>query len=167
MAPMTTPANSDASDAALLAAHAAALADGIELVLAGWVVRVVEQRVLAARGAGAIAPDVLADARAAGAAAVADLVPRIRTLLDQDVDVQRTNPLAILRAAVPYPTAVLRAAAVEPVRRDEFAECNFPDDVYDLTPASFADIHPSLQELGIVWGAAKAHVHLSRRRRAQ
>jgi hypothetical protein len=142
------------------------LADGIELVLAGWVVRVVEQRVLAARG-GAIAPDVLADARAAGAAAVADVVPRIRTLLAQDVDVQRANPLAILRAAVAYPTAVLRAAVVAPVRRDEFAERNFPDDVYDLTPASFADIHPSLQELGIVWGAAKAHVHLSRRRRVQ
>jgi hypothetical protein len=60
---------------------------------------------------------------------------------------------------------VLRAAGVPPVRRDEFAEHAFPDDVYDLAPASFADVDPSLHEPGLVWGAAKAHVHLSRRRR--
>jgi hypothetical protein len=37
--------------------------------------------------------------------------------------------------------------------------------VYDLTPASFADVDPALHEPGLVWGAAKAHVHLARRRR--
>jgi hypothetical protein len=42
---------------------------------------------------------------------------------------------------------------------------SFPDDVYDLTPASFADVDPALHEPGLVWGAAKAHVHLARRRR--
>ena len=41
----------------------------------------------------------------------------------------------------------------------------FPDDVYDLAPASFADVDPALHEPGLVWGAAKAHVHLARRRR--
>ena len=36
--------------------------------------------------------------------------------------------------------------------------------LYDLSPASFADLAPALKEPGLVWGAAKAHVHLSRRR---
>jgi hypothetical protein len=51
------------------------------------------------------------------------------------------------------------------VARDEFSLRNFPDDVYDLTPASFADVDPELHEPGLLWGAAKAHVHLARRRR--
>ena len=49
-------------------------------------------------------------------------------------------------------------------RRDEFAERTFPDDVYDLSPASFADVDPALHEPGLMWGAAKAHVILHRRR---
>ena len=61
---------------------------------------------------------------------------------------------------------MLREAGVEPAERDEFATRAFPDDAYDLAPASFADVHPSLHEPGLVWGAAKAHVHLRRRREA-
>ncbi len=53
-----------------------------------------------------------------------------------------------------------------PLARDAFARRQDPDDVYDLMPASFADIDPALAEPGLVWGAAKAHVHLARRRRA-
>jgi hypothetical protein len=60
---------------------------------------------------------------------------------------------------------VLREAGARPVARDAQAQRHFPDDLYDLTPASFADIDPALHEPGLVWGAAKAHVHL--RRRAQ
>ncbi|MCU1353816.1 MAG: hypothetical protein JWM05_3025, partial [Acidimicrobiales bacterium] len=101
---------------------------------------------------------------AAAAAAVADVVPRVQALLATDVDDQRANPLAVVRGAVRYPTAVLRAAGVPPVVRDAFGERAFPDDDYDLTPAAFGDLDPSLQELGIVWGAAKAHVVLARRR---
>jgi hypothetical protein len=91
-------------------------------------------------------------------------MPELRALLAADVDAQRANPLALLRAAVRHPTEVLRAAGVAPVARDEFAEHSFPDDIYDLSPAAFADVDPSLTELGIVWGAAKAHVILTRRR---
>jgi hypothetical protein len=50
------------------------------------------------------------------------------------------------------------------VARDEFQIRNFPDDDYDLTPAAFADVDPAHHEPGLVWGAAKAHVHLARRR---
>ena len=63
-----------------------------------------------------------------------------------------------------YPTEVLRRAGVPPVARDEFAVHAFPDDDYGLTPAAFVDIDPSLQDPGVRWGAAKAHVVLSRRR---
>ena len=73
--------------------------------------------------------------------------------------------IADTHAAVRYPTAVLVGAGVPPVERDEFTERRFPEDVYDLAPATFADLDPSLHEPGLTWGAAKAHVHLARRRR--
>jgi hypothetical protein len=65
---------------------------------------------------------------------------------------------------VPIATAVLREAGARPVARDEFGERSFPDDVYDLSPATWTDVDPALHEPGLVWGAAKAHVHLARRR---
>jgi len=98
--------------------------------------------------------------------AASDVGPRIHALLALDIDEQRVNPLALVREAVRYPTEVLRAAEVRPVHRDEFAARQFPDDDYDLTPTSFGEIDPDLHEPGLVWGAAKAHVHLSRRRAA-
>ena len=65
-------------------------------------------------------------------------------------------------AAVRYPTAVLEAAGVPPVVRDEAAEELFPDDRYDLIPASFADLGADLAEVGLYWGAAKAFEHKRR-----
>ncbi|MDQ2825886.1 MAG: hypothetical protein M3Y04_02780, partial [Actinomycetota bacterium] len=85
-------------------------------------------------------------------------------LLAADIDDQRTTPLALLRGAVRYPTAVLRAAGVAEVERDPIQARLLPDDPYDLSPATFADVDPSLAEPGMVWGAAKALAH--RRRHA-
>lgn len=150
------------SDDELLAAHAAVLADAIERALPGWVVRCVHDLAEAWRPGSSRA---LAGAAAdAGREAAAQVGPEVRALLEQDVDAQATGPLAVLRSAVRYPTQVLAGAGVPPVVRDEFAERAFPDDVYGLAPASFADLHPALHEPGIVWGAAKAHVVLARRR---
>src|SRR5262245_13185594 len=104
---------------------------------------------------------VLADA--AAARATDDVNAALRALLERDVDAQEANPMAVLRAAVRFPTQVLRGANVAPMRRDEFAARAFPDDVYDLTPASFADVDPSLHDPGLRWGAAKAYAHLHRR----
>ncbi len=132
----------------------------IDASLAGWVERSVERVLTAYRGS--VDPQVMAEARAAGEAAQADIVPRVRALLTADIDEQRTNPLSILRQAVPYPTEVLRRAGVPAVERDRFAADRFPDDDYDLTPASFADIHPSLLDAGVAWGAAKAWAHKQR-----
>jgi hypothetical protein len=87
----------------------------------------------------------------------------VRELLAADIDEQRTTPLAILRgAALRYPTSVLHAAGVPPVVRDRAAEELFPDDLYDLVPASFADLDPSLADAGLRWGAAKAFEHKRR-----
>jgi hypothetical protein len=156
-------ASDDPADAEALAGYATALADGIERAIPGWVDRVA-RRVLDDQG---IAVDpTLADAIAGAArAAQEDGSPRVRALLATDVDEQRGNPLAVLRSLVRYPSAVLRSAGARPVDRDEFSRRSFPDDDYGLTPASFADVDPDLHDPGLVWGAAKAHVHLARRRR--
>lgn len=140
--------------------QAEALARAVEAALPGWVERAVEGRL--GDGAGPTGSDVLAEARRAGEQARGDVGGRIRALLALDIDDQRANPLAILRTAVRYPTEVLLRAGVAPVARDRFAEERFPDDVYDLTPAAFADIDPALHQPGIEWGAAKAWAHMRR-----
>jgi hypothetical protein len=150
-------------DLEALARYAAALADGVQAALTGWVERSVE-RVHVERLGRRPPMEVREAATRAGLDAAADVGGRVHALLALDIDEQRTGPLALVRQAVPYPTGVLRAAGVPPVERDEFAARQFPDDVYDLAPVSFGELDPDLQETGLVWGAAKAHVHLSRRR---
>ncbi len=151
-----------AADMEALQRHAAVLADGIESALGPWVERCVRTRV--EDSGGVFTAEVRAHAAAAGRAAVEVTVPRVRALLELDIDAQPTGPLAIVRTAVVFPTEVLRSAGVRPVDRDEAARSMFPEDDYDLTPASFAELDPALTDAGIVWGAAKAHVHLARRR---
>ena len=146
-----------------LASYGRTLADAIEAAIPGWVVRQVRQ-VMEAQPGGCPAATV-EEAMAAGWRARDDVGPRVRQLLDADVDDQRTTPLAIIRGAVTYPTEVLKAAGAAPAARDRFAVQSFPDDVYDLTPASFADLDPDdpgLAEAGLSWGAAKAFVHRRR-----
>ena len=164
MAPDTSSRSpDDPGDAAALAGYATALADGVERAIGPWVDRAV-RRVLADQGMG-VTPEVEAAIADAAARARHDGAPRVRALLETDVDAQAGNPLAVLRSLVGYPTEVLRAAGAQPVARDDFAVRSFPEDVYDLSPATFADVDPELHEPGLVWGAAKAHVHLARRRR--
>lgn len=142
---------------------AAALADAIEEVLPGWVERSVAVA-LAAAGEEADAA-VAEEAEAAGRRAAVEVGAAVRALLATDIDSQPTTPLTLLREAVRYPTEVLRRAGVKPVAaRDDVKVRLFPDDVYDLSPAAFADVDPRLAEPGIVWGAAKAYEHLRRHR---
>lgn len=148
-----------------LAQCGAELATAVEAALPGWVERRVAERVQQFTSMPA-PDDLLAAARAAGERARDEVGAELRRALLADVDAQLVNPLAIVRRAVAYPTAVLRAAGVPEVVRDEFEERAFPDDVYALSPASFADVDPSLHEPGLVWGAAKAHAHLARHRRS-
>ena len=137
--------------------YAEALAAGVERALPVWVVRSVE-RVMT----GELVGTVRTAARDAAAQATAEVGGAVRRLLETDLDQQTTTPLALLRGAVRYPTDVLRQAGVPRVQRDRFAEETFPDDIYDLTPASFADLDPELAGPGLAWGAAKAFVHKRR-----
>lgn len=140
--------------------HARALADGICAALPGWVERSVEHLLVAHRGAAD--PSVMVSAREAGARAAVEVGEEVRALLGADIDDQRANPLGLVRGAVGYPTDVLRQAGVPPVERDSFAEERFPEDCYDLSPTSFADLDPGLREIGLMWGAAKAWEHKRR-----
>ena len=149
----STPTRTD--DEARLAELAEGLADGIVAALPGWVARCI-----AARSVGVTVDDVVV--AAAGRRAAADVGSRVRRLLAADIDEQRTGPLALVRHAVAYPASVLSAAGVAPVERDADAVRLFPDDAYDLSPASFAELHPDLRGPGLEWGAAKAHVHRRR-----
>jgi len=143
--------------------HSAALAQAIEDVLAGWVERSVATAV--ARSGAKAGAAVLAEAEEAGRRATAEVGAAVRELLAADIDEQRSTPLTLLREAVRYPTEVLRRAGVAPVPgRDDVKVRLFPDDVYDLSPASFGDVDPRLTEPGLVWGATKAFEHLRRRR---
>jgi hypothetical protein len=141
---------------------AAALYDAIDAAIEPWLERLVVNT--ARRRLGEIPAAVSAAARRTAACTAPGVLQRVHELLATDVDEQRTNPLGVLRGAVSGPTAVLRDAGVPPVRREEFEERTFPDDVYGLGPATWRDVDDSLHEPGIEWGAWKAGVVLSRRR---
>jgi hypothetical protein len=145
-----------------LAHHAEVLLAGVDAALPGWVVRCVETRLV--QWQGQVPDEVRAAAEAAGAEARADITPRVAEVLRADIDDQPVPPLSILRTAVRYPTRVLADAGVPHVVRDEMDERMHPDDVYGLAPANFADLDPRLHEPGLAWGAAKAFVHLRRRK---
>jgi hypothetical protein len=127
----------------------------------GWVERSVA-RILSAWQDGAPDPAVLAAAREAGQRAAVEVGGAVRSLVAADIDDQRSTPLALLRAAVRYPTDILQSAGVPPVERDPVQVRLLPNDIYDLSPASFADVDPALAEPGLMWGAAKALAHRRR-----
>ena len=156
-------AGDDPADAAAMAAYASDLAEAMVAAIPAWIERLVVERIRAQRGAVTAAEQ--AAAAQAGRRAGAEAEPALRTLLETDIDRQGTTPLAVARGQITFANAALAAAGVTPPPRDEFARRQAPEDTYDLTPASFADIDPALAEPGLVWGAAKAHVHLARRRR--
>jgi hypothetical protein len=141
----------------------AELAARVTAAVPGWVRRCVESRLPpSARDRDA----VLAEAEAAGLQAQHDVAAQLRVLLAADVDAQRFTPLEVVRAAVAFPTQVLRGAQVPPVPRDRFVVERFPDDPYGLTPASLQAMDPGLAEPAIAWGAAKALAHRVRHARS-
>jgi hypothetical protein len=135
-------------------AEGVALADAVDAAFDGWI------RSCVARfdGALAVGPDVAA----ASVEAKQMVMPILRAFFALDIDQQRTTPLTLLRTAVAYPTAVLQRGGVPPVRRDVSDEERFPEDVYNLNPATWSDIGESVAEPGLRWGAAKAFEHRRR-----
>lgn len=149
--------NNRQADESLFAELSDALASAAVAAIGPWVEAAVAAR---SDDDGSLHPV----ARQAGEQATDELGEELRVLLATDIDEQRTNPLAVLRGAVPYVTAVLRSAGVPPVARDRDAVALHPDDQYDVTPGAFIDFGEDVHEAGIRWGAGKAHLHLSRRR---
>jgi hypothetical protein len=154
-------------DEALLALYAGMLRDALVAVLPLWIERCVSERARAAEAAGLVRFEAAALAEAAaraGEQAVVDVGPRLTRLLLADPDQQDTTPLELLRAAARHATAALHQLGVPTVERAEAQAAVLPDDVYDLGPSALTDLDESLGEVGLRWGAAKAHVHLTRRR---
>jgi hypothetical protein len=129
------------------------LVEAVDAELAGWI----ERRMRALDPDSATAGDV-------ARACADDTVRRLRDLLATDIDQQRTTPLQVVRDAMAAPTEALAAAGVPPVRRDPRQLEVEPDDVYDLGPATWADLGEDVGQAGLLWGAAKAMVHLRRHR---
>lgn len=163
--PDETPPPPTDPGAEALARYGEALTVAVEAALGPWMAAAVEAHLPAGLTPGrrAEVDRHLADETAR---AVADIGGRLRQLLALDLDDQWTNPLSIIRQAVAHPTAVLAAAGAPPVARDDTDAALHPDDVYGLVPLAFADLGPEVHERGLEWGAAKAHVHLTRRRAA-
>ena len=150
-----------AADEERLAAIADELADRVEEVVPGWIEGLVLTRV---RECGDVSAEAAAEAVVAAEAASAEVGPRMRRLLETDIDDQAANPLELLRRATRHAHDALARIGVPSVVRDDFARRSFPNDAYDLMPATWSDIHPDLHEIGLTWGAAKAFVHKARRR---
>lgn len=98
------------------------------------------------------------------AATMEALGPELDRILSADVDAGAGTPLAAVRAATGDVTRLLVDCGAAVPARDAFDARAFPDDLFALGPAAFADIDPGLHEPGLRWGAARAHVHLRRRR---
>ena len=143
------------SDDDKLAEYAEALRAGLAVHTGRWVEGVVRARA---------DPDSAPLIMESLANEVDRVLVAVAELLSADIDAQRANPLAVIRSLVPPITSALRNVGATPVNRDPDAERLFPGDVFDLTPGAFSDIHPELHMPGLTWGAAKAHVHIQRRR---
>jgi len=89
---------------------------------------------------------------------------RLGALLALDIDRQRTTPLSIFRDAVRFPVEALHAMGAAPVHRGDVSRWAFPNDPFGITPGNLSDIGDEVHHAGIVWGAAKAGLHLERRR---
>lgn len=140
--------------------EAAALYEAIARSLAPYVEELVIGRLREAFGD---VTDAQRDAaRHAGLVAAREVDARLAALLATDIDEQRSTPLAELRRVVPYATEVLERFEVPPRTRDRYLEQRFPDDRYGLTPASMSVLGADVEELAIVWGAAKAMAHRRR-----
>ena len=142
-----------------------AIVAGVERELAGWVERSVTH-ILDAWGR--TSRDVRAraerDALVAGRTATARITEELRALFALDPEQQRSTPLEIVRRAYREPTAVLAAAGIPPVERDEFAERAWPDDTYGLVVHGLGELgDEELAPLQLAWGMAKAKVVRARR----
>ena len=144
-------------EAALLAQHTATLRDALAEKVPQWAATVVQ-----ALTPEPDSPESDEAVERVRTTAETETVPELTRLLDTDIDAQWCSPLDVVRTLVPVLTDTLDQLGAAARPRDARSQELMPDDIYAITPATFADIHPSLHEPGLGWGAAKAHVHLRR-----
>ena len=127
--------------------------------LPGWVERSVVGR-LPPEPDDARRADLVVLVAAAGAAAADEGRRGLQDAVRREPGIDHgPAPLQVLRRLVSHPTAVLRSLGTPELDRAPFDRQAFPDDVYDLSPATWADIDPALHEPGLAWGAATAYLH--------
>ncbi len=163
---MTDAAREDEARAlARLDETGAAIVRGVERQVPGWA-RAQVERLLEAWGRAPADARMRAEAQSAeaGAAAARRVLAELRALFAVDPAQQQATPLEVVRTAYREPTAVLAAAGVPPIVRDEFDERAWPDDVYGLVLRTLGDLgDPELAPLHLAWGMAKATVIRARR----
>lgn len=157
--PMTPPD----PDAELLAACGESLLEAARAGVPDWVRRTLGAHLTEA-GIDPSSEDWVRRVEDAAAATTDEVLTRLAELMGRDIDDQRSTPLQILRDATAHANRVLESAGVAPVVRDEWERRSFPEDIYRLAPAALSDVDESLHEPGLLWGAAKAHAVLARRR---
>jgi hypothetical protein len=137
-------------DAARYSEIAAALFSTVDRALDAWVEHTLRSR-------GITDPPILA---ATVASVRSRALPDLDELLAADIDQHRSTPLEILRRATAPMTEALRAQGMRPDPRamDE-------RDPFQIGPMTWSDLNAEVAEAGMTWGAAKAHIHISRRRR--
>jgi hypothetical protein len=146
-----------------MAEAAAAMVAGVERAVPAWVRREVARLLIAwGRLDAESSEEVLRQAEEAGEAAARRVASELAALLALDPAEQRATPLQIIRGAVAEPTAVLAAAGVPEVVRDEFDERFWPEDRYGLVPRTLRDVDPDLAAVHFAWGMGKAEVHRAR-----
>jgi hypothetical protein len=154
------PEDAEARGLAMLADASAAITAGVAREVPAWVVRAVAGILDAwGRADASTRRRAVADARGAGDAAAARVGAELDELLAADPADQQSTPLEVVRTVYREPTAILRAAGVPAIVRDEFDERAWPDDVYGLVPRTLGDLgDEDLAPLLLVWGTAKATV---------
>jgi len=90
------------------------------------------------------------------AAGVEELERTLGDLLTRPESDQARSPLELVRAATRPVTAALADLGLRPPSRDPFLTETYPEDVYDLYPASSQSLGEEVWRLHLDWGKAKA-----------
>lgn len=150
---MARSAVSDA-DAQLMARISAELLAAVDATIGPWVIVAVTSR----------RPDLADRARHEAQRCRTDIVTQLEELFALDIDAQQTTPLAVLRTAGAAVARVLDSGGEPRPVRDPFDVRANPEDVFGVGPSTWSDLGDEVAQLGIAWGAGKAHLHLRRHR---
>ena len=154
--------NANTEDDAAYLAYGVALVDAVDEAIRPWLLSLVELR------CGGAVPDGAESAVNHSIEQSAEAAHRaLSELAHADVDSPLSGPLERIRNSMGPITAVLSSLDVAQPRRDPMEVEMRPDDIYSLGPLTFLDLGDDVHSAGITWGAAKAHVHMSRRNTAR